>query len=88
MSDDNEHKQPHARHLKLESLQPEKEEKKEFNHLEYAKMITKQLREKKKNSWQDVTDKKDSDKRPLLVASKEQLEDRKINPKGHKGRIK
>ncbi len=92
---DGEHNQPRVKHLKERVNQygekinvleqkPE-EEKKEFNHIEYARMLSRQLKEKK--TKKDMLNEK-KDKRPLLNASKEAVEDKRNNPKGHKGRIK
>ncbi len=92
---DGEPNQPRVKHLKdtvnqygekinvLE--QKTKEDKKEFNHVEYARMLSRKLNEKK--SKRDMLNEK-KDKRPLLNASKEAVEDKKANPKGHKGRVR
>lgn len=80
--------QPRVKKLKPEGnvLKPEaQKEEQDFNHVEYANMISKQLKARQKPGQADMENK---NKRPLLNPSKEALQDKKDNPKGHKGRIK
>ena len=67
-------------------LETKPEKKVEFNHVNYSKMVSQQVKDKKQ-PWENLADTKKS-KKPLIVPNKEVMEDRKKNPNGHKGRIK